>query len=244
MALSRFTIDRYQLERLIRGAQTEKNILGRRRIANGELLNLYLNNHLSEVRPFDNSDFVIVDDVLSKSEGIAFCEAFRSMTGSVRMPTIEEAYWAGRVIFAHDLIFRYMPLALKMRELCVVSARLISDYYQLQEPIFADAEQIIFWPNGMYTMPHADNANADGTRHRMYWRMFSSILYLNDDFDGGELYFTTLNKVVRPRPGRLACFTSGFHHEHALLKIRNGSQYVISTFFTDEEDRADEFLYG
>jgi hypothetical protein len=78
----------------------------------------------------------------------------------------------------------------------------------------------------------------------MAWRKFSSVLYLNGDYEGGELYLTALNKIVRPKPGRLIAFTGGFHHEHAVLKIKGGNRYTMPAFFTNDEDRANEFLYS
>jgi hypothetical protein len=74
--------------------------------------------------------------------------------------------------------------------------------------------------------PHADNANPDGRHHRMHWRQFGSIIYLNDDYEGGELYMTALNKILKPKRGRLVAFTGGFHHEHAVLNIRAGTRYT------------------
>ena len=78
----------------------------------------------------------------------------------------------------------------------------------------------------------------------MPWRRFASVLYLNDDYEGGELYLTALNKIVRPKRGRLIAFTAGFHHEHAVLRVQRGTRYTMPAFFTEDEDRADVFLYS
>ncbi len=44
----------------------------------------------------------------------------------------------------------------------------------------------------------------------MAHRDFSGIVYLNDDYQGGEFYFTALNTVIKPKKGMLVAITAGF----------------------------------
>ena len=92
--------------------------------------------------------------------------------------------------------------------------------------------------------PHADNANPDRTPHPMAYREFAGVAYLNDDYEGGELYFTALDIAVKPRAGMLVGFTAGFHHEHAVLRVTGGSTRLTSpSFFTADRERADRLVY-
>jgi hypothetical protein len=233
-----------ELEEFISGRQTAKNIQGRGRVINGALVGLSSGDVPSVVSPADDLDFIVVDGVLSEAECATLCDAFRSISSSVRNPASDNAFWAGRIVYAHELTFKFLPLALRMKDLCHYSAELLGKFYNLNEAIFADTERLVFWPEGTHMNAHADNANADGTPHRMAWRRFSSVIDLNDDCEGGELYFSALNKIVEPKRGRLVAFTAGFHHEHAILKIRKGNRYILTAFFSNNEDRADEFLYS
>src|SRR5262249_50768324 len=73
----------------------------------------------------------------------------------------------------------------------------LKGFYGLTAPVYSDTVQIVQWPNGMFMRPHADRANPDGSPHGMPYRDFASIVYLNDDYEGGELYFTALDLVVK-----------------------------------------------
>jgi hypothetical protein len=53
---------------------------------------------------------------------------------------------------------------------------------------------------------------------------YNSILYLNDNFDGGE--FITESITVNPVPGRLTLF-DGSVTMHGLNKVTNGHRYTI-----------------
>ena len=53
----------------------------------------------------------------------------------------------------------------------------------------------------------------------MAHRGFASVLYLNNDYQGGKLCFTALDIAIKPRAGILVGFTGGFRHGHAVLRV-------------------------
>jgi leucine proline-enriched proteoglycan (leprecan) len=94
----------------------------------------------------------------------------------------------------------------------------------------------------MFMPPHADNANPDGTPNKMAHRDLSGIIYLNDDYEGGELYFTALDIAVKPRRGMLIGITAGFHHEHAVLRVEKGTRLTMPFFLTFDAEKSDRKL--
>ena len=91
---------------------------------------------------------------------------------------------------------------------------------------------------------HADRANPDGSAHGMAHRDFAGVLYLNDDYQGGELYFTALDIAIKPRAGMFVGFTGGFRHEHAVLRVAGGAnRLTIPTFYTFDASKADAQLH-
>jgi hypothetical protein len=89
---------------------------------------------------------------------------------------------------------------------------------------------------------HADNANPDGSLHTMAYRDFSAVVYLNDDYRGGEFYFTALDTVIKPKKGMLVAFSSGFYHEHAVLRVEGSQRLTMPFFLTFDKSRADPTL--
>ena len=124
------------------------------------------------------------------------------------------------------------------------SVRAVSEFYKLKAPIYSDLLQIVQWRPGMFMPQHADNANPDGSPHGMTHRDLSGVAYLNDDYEGGELYFTALDTVVKPKRGSFLAFSGGFHHEHAVLRVTSGNtRLTIPSFYTFDPSKADTLLH-
>lgn len=74
---------------------------------------------------------------------------------------------------------------------------------------------------GKHFRIHAD----DGP---MYKCAVSAVIYLNDDYEGGEIFFPRLDNVtVKPGYGDIAVFPSNFAYEHASLPIKSGTKYCV-----------------
>lgn len=56
----------------------------------------------------------------------------------------------------------------------------------------------------------------------------SAVIYLNDDYDGGEIHFPRLDDIViKPSYGDIAVFPSNYIYEHASLPIKSGTKYCV-----------------
>ena len=57
------------------------------------------------------------------------------------------------------------------------------------------------------------------------------IIYLNDDYEGGDLYFTQHNLRIKPKAGTLITFPGTDEYLHGVANVLPGkTRYVISTF--------------
>ncbi|XP_074509369.1 prolyl 3-hydroxylase 3 [Sebastes fasciatus] len=75
-------------------------------------------------------------------------------------------------------------------------------------------------------------------------RDMSAILYLNDNFDGGELFFTkrdakTVTARVKPSCGRLVGFSSGPVNPHGVTAVTSGRRCALALWFTKEKPYRD-----
>uniref|UniRef100_A0A3Q3WZA3 procollagen-proline 3-dioxygenase n=1 Tax=Mola mola TaxID=94237 RepID=A0A3Q3WZA3_MOLML len=71
-------------------------------------------------------------------------------------------------------------------------------------------------------------------------RDLSALLYLNDNFDGGELFFTnqdakTVTARVKPSCGRLVGFSSGPVNPHGVTAVTSGRRCALALWFTKEK---------
>jgi predicted 2-oxoglutarate/Fe(II)-dependent dioxygenase YbiX len=61
--------------------------------------------------------------------------------------------------------------------------------------------------------------------------VISVVLYLNDDYEGGELEFKNQNVVIKPEAGSIVIFPSIEPYYHASLPIKNGIKYMTPGFW-------------
>jgi hypothetical protein len=83
---------------------------------------------------------------------------------------------------------------------------------------------------------HADHGPAYNTT-------VSVVIYLNDDYEGGELFFPRLdNLVYKPKFGDIAIFPSNYIYEHASMDMVNGTKYCI-VIMTDINELGHKYTY-
>lgn len=58
-------------------------------------------------------------------------------------------------------------------------------------------------------------------------RRVSALAYLNEDYEGGELWFPKLNFRYYPAAGDLVVFPSGIPYEHGAMPVISGTKYCV-----------------
>uniref|UniRef100_A0A8C5TXF1 procollagen-proline 3-dioxygenase n=1 Tax=Malurus cyaneus samueli TaxID=2593467 RepID=A0A8C5TXF1_9PASS len=99
---------------------------------------------------------------------------------------------------------------------------------------------------------HADNCLLDPEGQECWkeppayvYRDYSGILYLNDDFQGGGLFFTEMDSVtvtaeVRPKCGRLVAFSSGKENPHGVWAVSRGRRCAVALWYTHSQEHAEQ----
>lgn len=84
-------------------------------------------------------------------------------------------------------------------------------------------------PGGFY-IKHADSQNMDPQSQlwsKVIDRDLSLLIYLNDEFEGGETTFHKFRYQLRPRAGMAVIFPSDHRYLHAAEMVRKGLRYAI-----------------
>lgn len=58
-------------------------------------------------------------------------------------------------------------------------------------------------------------------------RLFAILIYLNDDFEGGELMFPLQSKVIKPEVGKLVVFPTSFMFPHLTIPAFGKDRMVL-----------------
>lgn len=93
--------------------------------------------------------------------------------------------------------------------------------------IFRDPIQLLRYSPGQKYVLHHDTNDYPHTRE--YHRTFSTVLYLNDDFTGGETAF--LDGSFKPKPGEALYFPSNWCFPHQGTEVLSGEKRVAVTWW-------------
>lgn len=107
----------------------------------------------------------------------------------------------------------------------------IETSFDIEAPVYADSYMFVKWIEGKQQYPHADSHHNTGRPNNTPWRKFSTVLYLNDEFDGGETYFPDHDLSIEPKKGRLALFSSGLDYKHGVNRVENGVRKNLIAFW-------------
>tara|TARA_B100000131_G_scaffold288277_1_gene299496 strand:+ start:405 stop:1040 length:636 start_codon:yes stop_codon:yes gene_type:complete len=61
-------------------------------------------------------------------------------------------------------------------------------------------------------------------------RVLATMIYLNDDFEGGETEFLYLKKRMKPVKGRVLIFPAAFTHTHRGGLVLDGTKYIATAW--------------
>ncbi|MFM0069328.1 2OG-Fe(II) oxygenase [Paraburkholderia aspalathi] len=110
-----------------------------------------------------------------------------------------------------------------------------------KDQLFCDIFQFVRWREGDVLLPHADSQNPDGSYHPYHYREYASLLYLNDDYEGGNIYFPKENFFPQVQPGDLVLFPGTLDYLHGVTKVTIGTRYTIAGFYTSDRTYHDNF---
>lgn len=91
------------------------------------------------------------------------------------------------------------------------------------------------WPTGSFARWHSDNSDLDGKPSAWRINKYASILYLNDNYGGGELEFRDHELKVKLEIGSLIVFPGGASNVHRVNEITDGTRFTVVGFW-DYED--------
>lgn len=96
----------------------------------------------------------------------------------------------------------------------------------ITEGFWFEGHNILKYQFGQEYKQHYDGSTYLG-------RHISAILYLNDNYDGGELEFPKFNIKIKPQKGMLMLFPSNFAYSHIAHPIKDGTKYALVTWMHD-----------
>ena len=95
---------------------------------------------------------------------------------------------------------------------------------------------IVRWLPGQRQQPHADKelheGEGRGKPNDFPYYDIAGLFYINDDYEGGELYFPNQGVQFKPKAGAAYFFPGDMDYIHGVTEIRSGIRYVCPFFWT------------
>jgi hypothetical protein len=90
----------------------------------------------------------------------------------------------------------------------------------------ATALDVARWDKGSKLTLHVDDLGFMTNNH------IATLIYLNDDYEGGELSFATHDVEIKPSVGDLIIFPGNMHYAHEVKEVLSGVRYTIPIWCT------------
>jgi hypothetical protein len=125
-----------------------------------------------------------------------------------------------------------------------------SELYGMHEALFRSVKSCVddygrYWGLGInsYEAFNFVKYEGAGTHFKIhadhgptYVTTVSIVVYLNDDYEGGELWFPRFDLEFKPKAGDIAVFPSTYIYEHASQDMVSGTKYSV-VIMSDYNDR-------
>jgi hypothetical protein len=110
--------------------------------------------------------------------------------------------------------------------LLLASTNIYAKKYNIQETFYHEPYSLLKYSDGQEYKEHYDGGTGIG-------RCISCLVYLNDNYEGGEIEFINFGVKIKPEAGMLIIFPSNFAYRHIAHPVTNGVKYNLVTWIKD-----------
>ena len=114
----------------------------------------------------------------------------------------------------------------QMYFLLLASTLPYTERYEIGEYMFHEPYQALKYRPGEFYKAHYDGGTESG-------RSISAVIYLNDDYEGGEIEFPNFKIKLKPEKGMLILFPSNYAYRHIAHPVLSGTKYSLVTWIHD-----------
>ena len=145
----------------------------------------------------------------------------------------EANYWKDRVATRPSLDKNDKAIAPIIEGLFNRLKPIVEEFYNVEA--IPTNTTIVRWLPGQLQNPHADKELHEGDDAGLpndfpYYDL-SSLFYLNDDYEGGELYFPLQGVQFKPKKGAAYFFPGDMNYIHGVTEIKSGIRYTCPFFW-------------
>jgi hypothetical protein len=178
-----------------------------------------------------NEEIAVLNDFIRNNNEWDITETHYNDNGTI---IYDSGYWDNRVA-TYPTINKTDPEIVKVIEVMVARLKVEVDSFFCVDAR-PTSPALVRWLPGQLQMPHADKELHDGPDagqpNDFPWYDIAGLFYINDDYEGGELYFPNQGIQFKPKAGAAYFFPGDKNYIHGVTKIESGIRYTVPFFWT------------
>ena len=191
-----------------------------------------LSNNIVEIKDFMTKEELQKISTFARSiSEWDYTETHYNEDGTI---TYESEYWKDRVATERTITEQDPTIGPMITKIVNRLKIIVDDFFKVDA--IQTPPAIVRWLPGQFQNPHADKElhegdNAGKPNDFPYYDL-AGLFYLNDDYEGGELYFPKQGIQFKPKAGAAYFFPGDLNYIHGVTEITSGIRYTCPFFWT------------
>lgn len=175
----------------------------------------------------------VITDFITEEERSRFISFINTLTEDDWTDIQPNEYWSNRVFSSSKVMSKDPEIVLLMVEIRNRAREIIKQLTGIDKDLYSNGLSIVRWKEGSSQPPHADKPGGYD------YREFGSVLYLNDNYEGGNIYFPQYGIDLKPSSRTYAFFPGDLDHLHGVSEIKGNTRYTFPIFWTYDIGHSD-----
>jgi hypothetical protein len=146
----------------------------------------------------------------------------------------DASYWADRVASESVINLQDPEIPKIIRRMMDRLKLVVDDFFNVDAE--ATGPTIVKWLPGQFQNPHADKELHEGPDagkpNEFPHYDIASLFYINDEYEGGELYFPLQGIQFKPKARAAYFFPGDMNYIHGVTEVISGIRYTCPFFWT------------
>lgn len=167
-----------------------------------------------------------IEDFLSNEELTVLLSVAKDSPESFWYQDESPEHWKGKVLMATDVLMDDPIYGEFMELLDIKVSNIFINYTKV-----LGISSIMRYRPGEGKGVHRDNEGEQDLNN-----VYGLVIYLNDDYEGGELYYPTIEYSIKPKKNSVLIHYAGL--EHGVNDVISGIRYVLTSFVEGDSSTA------
>lgn len=178
---------------------------------------IYLNNMLSIGKGIEN--IKIIENIITEEESALLYQECKNELFSYEDENTGKQ-WKNKISGSDAISSKSKKILIKVID---TTMSIAENFYNVKlEP--ASSPNLVKWVESDSMDQHVDD-------FAVFHNNISSILYINDNYQGGTINFEQYNYSVKPKSGSLVMFPGNKYYAHSVGKVISGIRYTSPFWF-------------